>query len=344
MTIIYDSSDHLNVLFNLHGSVWPRVLPFCLLNCLLTIVIYNVPHYFDIDITFNGGVAYEFISVLVSFFTIDRLSTTYDRYWEAREYLGDVITQCNMLAARTALFTAHDPSDKADMWRITLKNNLTRLIDQALFMIQDDHASLLFNATDTETKGIDVGRLSPMKRRESLRGAHLLEEIVGRKDVMACAMDVDATILTVNDHVGAGGNSLMIEELLARSSAIVEAYFKLIKFSTTPVPFVLTQMGRTLLFLWVFTLPLAVLNTHPEEPYESMFLVFLVTYGFLGLALVEIELHDPLGDDDNDLETKRYLTLIKANVDTILGKESLSSEGKLLTSPYVANPGKYQSI
>ena len=91
-------------------------------------------------------------------------------------------------------------------------------------------------------------------------------------------------------------------------------------------------------------LPSAVLNTHPTELYESLFLVFLVTYGFIGLTFVEIELHDPLGDDANDLETVRYLKLIKCDIERILGKESLSSEGKLLASPYNGARGKYRSV
>ena len=57
-----------------------------------------------------------------------------------------------------------------------------------------------------------------------------------------------------------------------------------------------------LIFLWIFFLPMAVLNTHKDELYEAMFLVFLVTYGFMGLTLAEIEMHDPLGNDANDLD------------------------------------------
>jgi len=345
MTIIYNTSDHAHVVFNLHGSVWPRVLPFCLLNILITIFIYNLPHYVDVDITFDGGLAYQFISVLVSFFTISRLSTTYDRFWEARGYLGIVQTECSLLAARAALFTAHDPSDRADAWRITLKNTLKRFIDEALFMIQDGNAALLFNVIDcdnTEAHDHDLEHQG-LKKSDHLLGS--LRNIAERRDVMACAMDVDATILTFGDHVEKGGGSgNLIDELLGRSAAIVDAYFKLIKFSTTPVPFVMTQMGRTLLLAWVFTLPAAVLNSHPTEPYESLFLIFLVTYGFVGLTLVEIELHDPLGNDDNDLETARYLKLIKSNIEDLLGKDSLSSEGELLSSPYTAaNGGSYQT-
>jgi len=37
-------------------------------------------------------------------------------------------------------------------------------------------------------------------------------------------------------------------------------------------------------------------------PWEDMIMIFFVTYGFLGLEYVSIELDDPFGDDDNDFD------------------------------------------
>mmetsp|Transcript_12697 Transcript_12697/g.23403 ORF Transcript_12697/g.23403 Transcript_12697/m.23403 type:complete len:340 (-) Transcript_12697:129-1148(-) len=339
MTIIYNAEDHFHVICKLQGSVWPKVLPFCIFNIILTIGVYYLHIYTCIDLTFNGGVGYRYISVLVSFFTISNLSSTYGRFWEARGHLGTALYECNMLAARTALYTAHDPSDKADVWRATLKNNLIKLIDTALYMIQDDRASLLFNLMNFETNSLDFERHG-LKNTDNLTSS--VSSIIKEKNVMACAMKVDATIITADKHVVDGCKNE--GELLTRSAGIVAAYFNLIKFSTTPRPFVIAQMGRTLVFLWVLSLPGAVLNDHKTELFESIFLVFLVTYGFLGLTLVEIELHDPLGNDENDLETARYLKLIKCDIESLLGKDSLSSQGKLLTSAYHVSHGGYGGI
>jgi len=340
MTIIYDSRDHFGVLFKLQGSVWPKVLPFCILNIVITIVLHYLLGNTSWDFTFDGGVGYRFISTLVAFFTISNLASTYGRFWEARGHLGTALLECNMLAARSALYTAHDPSDKADAWRGTLKRNLTDLIDVALFMIQEERASLLFNLMDLKTKSLDFARHG-LKRTDTL--VQSSNSIMEGKDVMGCAMRVDATILTSAEHVEGGCKNSA--ELLGRSAAIVGAYFNLIKFSTTPRPFVITQMGRTLVFIWVMSLPGAVLRDHKEGLYEAIFLVFLVTYGFMGLTLVEIELHDPLGNDANDLETERYLELIKIDIEHLLGKDSMSSEGTLLTNAYhVSQGGGYGSV
>lgn len=61
-------------------------------------------------------------------------------------------------------------------------------------------------------------------------------------------------------------------------------------------------MARTFLFIYLETLPFALLNTVKNEVVVHMAIVFLVTYGFVGLETVSIELDNPFGDDDNDFD------------------------------------------
>ena len=70
MTIIYDAKDHCRVIFSIHGSVWPAVLPWCLFNTLVAVVIFAVKRYSSLDLSCPGGIGYQYISVLVSFFVV----------------------------------------------------------------------------------------------------------------------------------------------------------------------------------------------------------------------------------------------------------------------------------
>ena len=56
--------------------MWPKVLPFCVLSILVTIGVYYLLGHTSVDLTFDGGVGYRFISVLVSFFAISNLGST----------------------------------------------------------------------------------------------------------------------------------------------------------------------------------------------------------------------------------------------------------------------------
>ena len=76
------------------------------------------------------------------------------------------------------------------------------------------------------------------------------------------------------------------------------------KFMTTPVPFPLIQMTRTILLFYLYSFPFVFLSD--QDPARMMIehcvVVFLLTYGFMGLELVSIELDDPFGNDPNDFE------------------------------------------
>jgi predicted membrane chloride channel (bestrophin family) len=54
-------------------------------------------------------------------------------------------------------------------------------------------------------------------------------------------------------------------------------------------------MGRAFLFLWVFTMPLVLVKVVDGFVSACIFLFFL-TYGFVGMELVAMQLLNPFGD------------------------------------------------
>jgi hypothetical protein len=74
---------------------------------------------------------------------------------------------------------------------------------------------------------------------------------------------------------------------------------------TTPEPFPLVQMTRTFLFVWVFTLPFALVQSF-NDAFPFILIVFFITYGFIGLDLVSIEMDDPFGNKPNDFNIEVY--------------------------------------
>jgi predicted membrane chloride channel (bestrophin family) len=73
------------------------------------------------------------------------------------------------------------------------------------------------------------------------------------------------------------------------------------KFLTTPFPFPLVQMARTFLFFYVYTVPFALLSDSSNAVAHCV-VIFILTYGFMGLEYVSIELDNPFGEDDNDFD------------------------------------------
>jgi predicted membrane chloride channel (bestrophin family) len=56
----------------------------------------------------------------------------------------------------------------------------------------------------------------------------------------------------------------------------------------------LLQMGRTFLFLWTFSMPLVLRSPFGDASAAMLFLFFL-TYGFVGLEVVGLQMMSPFG-------------------------------------------------
>lgn len=85
-------------------------------------------------------------------------------------------------------------------------------------------------------------------------------------------------------------------------------------------------MSRILLFLWIFTLPLPILNNEDNSVVVPSVCMFFITYGFFGLEFVSIELDDPFGDDANDLEIQHLSRTIKDGIRKDLDPKSMAQD------------------
>jgi predicted membrane chloride channel (bestrophin family) len=79
------------------------------------------------------------------------------------------------------------------------------------------------------------------------------------------------------------------------TNSFANSYATLLELASTPLPFPLTQMARTFLFLWTFSIPF-VLRGVVDESFIAMIFVFFLTYGFVGLELVAMKLMHPFGE------------------------------------------------
>jgi predicted membrane chloride channel (bestrophin family) len=93
-------------------------------------------------------------------------------------------------------------------------------------------------------------------------------------------------------------------KLLDHLNLFVAGYREVLKLASTPLPFTMIQMGRTFLFLWTFSLPFALVGAIGEFVsgiLSVLLFVFFLTYGFIGLEFVSMQLLHPFGDGVNDI-------------------------------------------
>ena len=88
----------------------------------------------------------------------------------------------------------------------------------------------------------------------------------------------------------------------AKLDAFMQSYHDQIgaqRFGETPFPF--EQIGRTIVTLWVFTLPLAMSSDDGSIVYH-IFFIFFITYAFVGLEMISPHLETPFGHDEVDID------------------------------------------
>ena len=263
----------------------------------------------------DGGIAFQYISVLVSFFVVSNVSNAINRLWEARGHLGTTLHAAEMLAARAALYSSRETGPTVEIWRTNLKHRLIELVETAMHMVQHEnsaHFNLLLEPLTPEAGG-SHGNFTSLLDKHGYRNSTLLTKVdsfLETKDPYMLASRLEMAILSNDKYFEEPLAVVRENDLLGRSSAFLDGYVQLLKFGTTPRPYVTTQMGRTMVLVWILGLPFAITNQHAKHIFEALILVFLVTYGFIGLTMADIELHDPLGNDPNDLEGERYTKLV----------------------------------
>lgn len=314
--VAYDDRNHCSVLFQMHGSVWPRVLPYCIVNVILTWGVFFAKSH-GIDLTVNQS-GHKFMAMLISFLVVARAKITYDRFMEARKYLSQAYQSCRELVQHVCVLSMDDLGDGAKKWRQNVAYRTILLLRVTMAAIefkstkkspwevpevssdeQDDLADTLMIDTDKS-------ELCPERKRVTkwAHGARTLDDESFRAPIcLEFSLRKEIMLQRKGGFLQKPFKHVNLElKMLDYVTAFNKAFHGLNKLMTTPFPFPLVQMARTFLFFWVFTLPFALCNVFTDDPSEPMAIILIVTYGFVGLEYVSMELDDPFGDDPNDFD------------------------------------------
>ena len=296
MTVLYDSKETLRIIISTRGSVWSRVLPFCLLSVGITLTTYFLYKEDIVDLTFADD-GHKILSVMVAFLVVSRVNVAYKRFWDARTLLSSLLCCCRQFSSHVAVFTNTDLEDRAEEWRAMMREGILEMLDTSLKMIQDEDFQ--------SDKAIDYVE-------------HAHDEKGIPKSLTQMANELQQNIVAQHLYLK---EPLLIQKELRLHQFIgdfLALYAELAKYPATPYPFPTAQMSRMLLFVWMFTLPFALVANSNYSAIAPSILMFFITYGFFGLEFVSIELDDPFGDDANDLETNKLSTVIKAGINNDL--------------------------
>jgi ion channel-forming bestrophin family protein len=280
--IEYSGRSWPSIMFQMRGSVIPRLMPRVTIATALGVlaVVLVEKHQFKIP-----SVAHALVGVALGLLLVFRTNASYDRYWEGRKLLGQMVNRTRDLARQIVLYI-DDPSLRAELGRLV--------------------PAFYWLAAQTLRRDATLGRAAALLSEAQQRA---LEGTVFRGPV------VTAWIGTRLKSEAAAGR--ITEQRLAvfdaNLTALNDALGGAERILRTPIPFAYAQHIKIFVVLFCFSAPFVMADV---MGWATPVAVAFLALALFGIDEIGVEIEDPFGDDPNDLP----LDSIGDNIEKAVGE------------------------
>lgn len=286
--INYNPKSWIKLIFAFHRSdtfrmLWKEIVYIGLFTLLIAFVEL---HYFPNAVILKDLIAvYSLIGFVISLLLVFRTNTAYDRWWEGRKKIGELVNTTRNLAVKLSAIIS-DSDDRAFFRRmipnfvIATKEHLREgvLLDE--LQLSDKEYSLLSEKDHVPLAIAEqlYSRIIELKRE----GKFTEEEFIV----------LDKNLNALMDIVGACE-----------------------RIKNTPIPYSYSLFIKKFIFIYVTTLPLAFVI---QFGYFSALIATFVFYILVSMEVLAEEIEEPFGRDDNDLPMETICEKIKINITEVL--------------------------
>lgn len=238
-----------------------------------------------IDIEFSLTI-HGLLGVVLGLLLVFRTNTAYDRWWEGRKLLGNLVNVSRFFAITTnSFFTKDEEAGKQllvylDLFINSFKHHmLNEPVSVEMEMIRPEHAARFQEAGNKPNYVLLLisQKISEAYQQNKLTGEELL--VLQR---------------SVGDLTDILGGCERIKK--------------------TPIPFAYAIHLKRVVFFYIITLPFGLIH---DLHWWSIPLVMFMFFTLVGIELIAEEIEDPFGKDDNDLPMKEIILTIEKNLNEI---------------------------
>ena len=286
--IVRPKPNFINILSAIKGSIAKRIALRSLMVTLLASVIVLVetlhPSYFSKV----SATPFTLLGLSLSIFMSFRNNACYDRWWEGRKQLGQMIIEVRSLIRQTQGLMDADERELL----------LRELCGFA-------HGLIARLRLESEPHAIAPWTHDPIDRLHPNIPDALLQRIGARCSELAELGRISEWRYT---------------QLESRLVSLSQVQASCERIKSTPLPFPYTLLLHRTIYLFCILLPFAM-----AEPLGWLTPVFtaIVSYTFFGLDEIGDDLEDPFGFDENDLPCNAILRTLEREVLAALGQTDL---------------------
>jgi len=231
---------------------------------------------------------HQLLGIVLGLFLVFRTNTAYDRWWEGRRLWGSMVNNTRNMALKMNALLAADASEERSWFNRMIGNIPASLKDHLRGRVRFSELEL----TEAEKAEAEKCRHVP-----NLISAWLYARVVR----MNRAGDLS------NEEL------LMVDRELKEFSDIIGACERI---KNTPIPYSYAMFIKKFIFIYLITLPFALVTT---LSYLTVPVVVLVAFLLMSVELIAEEIEDPFGKDLNDLPTDDLSDKIRDNLREIMG-------------------------
>ena len=276
------------ILFSLKGSIAKRIALRSLLVTLLASVIVLIETLHPAYFSKVNATPFTLLGLSLSIFMSFRNNACYDRWWEGRKQLGQMIIEVRSLIRETQVFKDADE-------REGLLRELCGFAHGLIARLRlEDEARAIAVWTDVS---------------HDLQHPNLSDRLLQRIGARCSRLAEDGQI-----------SEWRYTQLETRLVSLSQVQASCERIKSTPLPFPYTLLLHRTIYLFCILLPFAM-----AEPLGWLTPVFtaIVSYTFFGLDEIGDDLEDPFGFDENDLPCNAILRTLDREVLAALGNEQL---------------------
>jgi ion channel-forming bestrophin family protein len=268
--INYDGKAWIKVTFSIKGTVITRILGRIVSLAILTFALWGLREWrsdFEPLLKPFKPLGHTMVAVALGLLIVFRNNCSYDRYWEGRKLWGSLVNASRNLLRGASAYVENNKelANMVSAYALALKQHLRNNKD--LSEIQSFLPPEMFQ------------QVSSSANPPSMIAYHISRWIGSR--VQEGKID-----------------TITAQALEAHVRSFLDSQGGCERILRTPIPFAYAVHIKQLLFLYLVTLPFALVG---ELGWVAIPTVVVIAFGLLGIEEAGVEIEDPFGDDPNDL-------------------------------------------
>ncbi|KAJ3107095.1 hypothetical protein HDU96_008019 [Phlyctochytrium bullatum] len=313
-------------LFQWKGSILPHVYVETILLTIWAIMWWAVYTYSSFRVFFTANVLTTVLATVLSLVLIFRNNTAYATYWEGRVLWGQVISISRNLA-RVVWVVEGDRLCGPEAAKVAEKErrgamNLILAFAVATKLHLRGLEGIHYNSLLPLIAHVPALHEGDAHRTVPVEVCHHLASYLKRAVSSSPSPATGPAVAVPRGNATLRFDLPTYQHYQALLNALTDAFTSLDRIRTTPLPLIYKIHLKSIVYLYLLSLPFQLMASIGGM---TIPVTTIVTFIFLGIQAISLEIENPFGTDKNDLPQELYIAQISRDLADIMARDPIAA-------------------